>query len=306
MKGFITSACLFFTFTILFYSAFLVLWGSNFIPDLLKGNLNYRIDGNFRLSLNEMKKVKDIDILFLGSSHAYRGFDTRIFEKHGKKVINLGSSAQTPIQTNVLLNRYLNHLNPKLIVYEVYPNIFSSDGVEASLIIIANDKNDIDSFKMAIDINNAKTYNTLLYTLLRNIFVNKSIYNYQAITGEDKYIKNGFVEKEMKYFKYINYEQNIWKFNEKQFIVFEKILSTLEKKGIKIVFVYAPITPNLYKSYSNNTEYDIIMNKYGEYYNFNTLLNLDDSLHFYDPDHLNQKGVEIFNNKLIEILMNNE
>jgi hypothetical protein len=35
--------------------------------------------------LSEIKNYKDIDILFLGSSHTYRGFDTRIFLDSGYK-----------------------------------------------------------------------------------------------------------------------------------------------------------------------------------------------------------------------------
>ncbi len=34
--------------------------------------------------------------------------------------------------------------------------------------------------------------------------------------------------------------------------------------------------------------------------NFNKLMKLDDSLCFYDKDHLNQKGVVLFNEKFIE------
>jgi hypothetical protein len=37
-------------------------------------------------------------------------------------------------------------------------------------------------------------------------------------------------------------------------------------------------------------------------YDFNTIINLDDTLHFYDSNHLNQKGVEVFNHSLISEL----
>ena len=36
--------------------------------------------------------------------------------------------------------------------------------------------------------------------------------------------------------------------------------------------------------------------------NTDELISLNDSLHFYDSDHLNQNGVVIFNKKLIEVL----
>ena len=47
------------------------------------------------------------------------------------------------------------------------------------------------------------------------------------------------------------------------------------------------------------------MGMYSEYYNFNEILTLNDSLSFYDYDHLNQNGVELFNKKLIELLDEN-
>ena len=45
------------------------------------------------------------------------------------------------------------------------------------------------------------------------------------------------------------------------------------------------------------------MQNYSSYYNFNTLIKFDDSLHFYDPQHLNQLGVETFNAELIDLLI---
>jgi hypothetical protein len=44
------------------------------------------------------------------------------------------------------------------------------------------------------------------------------------------------------------------------------------------------------------------MKVHDNYYDFNNIVELDDSLHFFDRHHLNQKGVEKFNNKLIDVL----
>jgi hypothetical protein len=112
--------------------------------------------------ISDLKKYKNVDILFLGSSRAYRVFDTRIYAKQGYYSFNLGSSSQTPIQTKLLMKRYLKQLNPKLIVYAVDPNAFS-DGVESAMDIIANDKNDRESLKMLAKINHLKVFNTLIY-----------------------------------------------------------------------------------------------------------------------------------------------
>lgn len=252
--------------------------------------------------LSEVKDIDKLDILFLGSSHTYRGFDTRIFNKNGLKTFNLGSSAQSPIQTKALINRYLDRLEPKLVVFEVYPPTLSIDGVESSLDIISNDDNDLHSYQMAIEINKIRTYNTLLYATIRDVLNLDDAFSYPTKQGEDTYISGGYVEKEISYFKTQNYPNKEITLNNKQVSAFENILETLRHKEIEYILVYAPISKNLYSSYTNNKYYDSLMSSYGNYYNFNKIMRLNDSLHFYDPNHLNQLGVELFNNELITII----
>ena len=50
-----------------------------------ESNINYRIgsSGHMYSRLLEVKSYGRVDLLFLGSSHTYRGFDTRIFSKYG-------------------------------------------------------------------------------------------------------------------------------------------------------------------------------------------------------------------------------
>jgi hypothetical protein len=50
------------------------------MPPFVTKNLFYRIGsfGHMYSRINELKTIKDVDILIIGSSHAYQGFDTRI------------------------------------------------------------------------------------------------------------------------------------------------------------------------------------------------------------------------------------
>lgn len=303
MKRFITSILLFIPFIILVYILGVFIVG-RFFPANLKPNINYRICsyGHMYSRLQEAETTQNVDVLFLGSSHAYRGFDTRIYSENSIKTFNLGSSSQTPIQTQVLLNRYLNNLNPKTVIYEVFPETFTMDGVESSIDIIANDKNDMESIKMALTINNIKTYNTLIYGLIQDCFnLNKNMQE-PLVKGDDTYIPGGFVEKEMQFFKPVTIDTLHWAFNEKQFEAFEEVLSLLKSKNIKIILVYSPITKAYYNAVKNNDEFDKLMMQYGTYFNYNTILNLNDSLHFYDEHHLNQNGVKIFNETILELV----
>jgi len=301
MKKFILNTILFILFTSLFYLIFLTVWG-RYAPSWLKPNINYRIGsyGHTYSRLSEIKKYGNVDILFLGSSHAYRGFDTRVFLESGYKSFNLGSSAQTPAQTKVLLERYLDSLNPELIIYEVYPATFTIDGVESSLDIIANDENDLHSLRMAIKINNIKTYNTLVYGLIRDLLgLNSSL---QTIKGNDKYITGGFVEKELGFYQPTSFDKKEILFRDYQLESFDAIVQMLNNKKIELILVYSPIPKVNYDSYVNKSYFDSVMQTYSTYYNFNEIVSLNDSLHFYDSHHLNQNGVKIFNEKLIDLL----
>ena len=303
MKKFILNTFMFLIFTGLFYLVALFIWG-RYASYRLKPNVNYKLGsyGHLYSRLSDVKNQSDLDILFLGSSHTYRGFDTRVFLKYGYKTFNLGSSSQTPTQTKVLLDRYLDTLNPKTVIYEVYPVIFTLDGVESSLDIIANDKNDFYSFVMALKINNIKVYNTFLYGLTRDLLNLNESFTESIIKGKDKYVSGGFVEKEIGFFKPIPFERKEITLNNYQLESFSKIMQILKNKNIELILVYAPIPKINYDSYINTSYFDSLMSEYSEYYNFNEIISLNDSLHFNDSHHLNQNGVVVFNKKLIEIL----
>lgn len=303
MRLFLKNILLFFGLLIFIYPILVVFTGY-FIPQLFKPNISYKIGayGHLHSRIKEVKNsVKDIDVLFVGSSHAYRGFDTRNFENI--KSFNLGSSAQTPINTKVLLQRYLNVINPKIVILEVYPGTFTGDGVESSLDIISNDKNDVHSFDMALKLNNIKTYNTLIYGIFRDFFSIHNSFRENKIKNEDTYITGGYVERKLKFYKTdknIGYKK--WTLNEKQLSAFREIIFMLKARNMKPVLVYAPITEKLYNSYINNDYVDSLMGSFQvDYYNFNKLMKLNDSLNFYDAHHLNQIGVNEFNKKIIEI-----
>lgn len=305
MNRFLKNVFLFILVVSVAYPFMVFLSGYLPISKALKLNLKYRRGsyGHMYTRLNEVKQLDGhVDILFLGSSHSYRGFDPRNFKD--KKTFNLGSSSQAPIQTKILLKRYLSKINPKIVIYEVYPGTFVADGVESSLDLIANDNNDFESVKMAFELNNIDTYNTLIYAYFVNILNLNKKFVEPIIKDDDTYISGGFVEKKIKYYKYENISKiDVWKLNKKQIEKFEENIALLEQKKIKIILVYAPITKALYNSFTNNIYIDSLMNSYGlPYYNFNQLMQLDDSLDFNDAHHLNQNGVNKFNSKLNAIL----
>ncbi len=303
MKKYLLQSFVFILFAILIYGIALVVWQHSF-PYILKPNLTYKIGsyGHMFSRIKEAKINQNVDVLFVGSSHAYRGFDTRIFKANGFQTFNLGSSSQTPIQTYILLKRYLKTIHPKLIVFEVNPISFSSDGVESSLDIIANDKNDCYSVEMALKVNNIKTYNALIYGFESDwLGLNKSFHEASEIDG-DTYISGGFVERKMSFYHPEKINKTPVVFQKKQTEAFKKCLDEIKKNNIDLLLVFAPVSPNLYSSYPNIAVFDSTLSTQGNYINFNTKLSLNDSLHFYDSHHLNQSGVTLFNTAFIKLL----
>ncbi|MFZ4796994.1 MAG: hypothetical protein ACOYMA_05835 [Bacteroidia bacterium] len=294
---FIKTFLYFIPFTLISY-VILVCIGGYIFPNGVFKNLNYQLGGTGYLytRLQEVKQKKNIDILFVGSSLTYRGYDPRIFKNYGYSTFNLGSSSQTPLQTEILLERYLSLLNPKTIFYEVNPETFSSDGIESTLDLIANDNLDGKIFDLAIKQNHIKVYNALIYSCCRTLFNNNNNYKENSRKENDTYISGGFVQKNLLNNKDSFTTKIDWKMNNNQIVAFERIINKIRKKNIKLLFVQAPVI----QKYLNNEKFDVIISSFGEYYNFNKILYLKDSSFFYDNFHLNQNGVTIYNEFFIK------
>lgn len=303
MRKFLLSILTFVPFVLPIYILCVCIWGE-LMPQFLKPNLNYRIGtyGHMYSRVQDVKNYQDVDILFLGTSLAYRGFDTRMYEKYGLRVFNFGSGSQTPVQTKVLLNRYLHHLNPELIIFQVSPMMFVSDGIEASVDLIANDRNDWETIKMLSVLRHIKSINTAIYGFYRDLTKRNHGFREPLVKGKDTYIAGGFVERanELNNPKALPAQEFI--FNRKSLKAFGQILDECRAKKIDLMLVQAPITRALRNSFTRLEYFDHKMKEYGDYYNFNKILHLNDTLHFYDYQHLNQDGVRLFNEALIKIL----
>ena len=117
MKRFIAKSVLFGVVMAIGYCLLVLVWGL-YAPAWMQKNLSYKLGhkGHSFSRFQEVEQTGDIDILFIGSSLCMRGFDPRIFEKHGYQTFNLGSGGQSPVQTLWLLKQHLGQLNPELVV----------------------------------------------------------------------------------------------------------------------------------------------------------------------------------------------
>ena len=298
---------IFFIFLTLFFYVIMVPLWTHYIPfKAAHKNVNYKKGtyGHMNTRLQEAQNYEQVDVLFIGSSHAYRGFDTRVFGQHGIKSFNLGSSNQTPLQTLGLLKKYVKILKPKVVVYEVLPTTFENDGVESSHDIIANDDSNLGYLKMVLRVNHLKIYNAFLYDTFLECFDINQEFKEPLIVGYDTYISGGFVEKN-KDFQMVRNSPSSSRdvvFLKRQKRSFEKIVDLLADQKVKLLLVQAPVTKQAYSGIANRVQIDQYFKEKSSYINFNYIMDLDNENDFYDSHHLSQSGVVKFNLELIKNL----
>jgi hypothetical protein len=304
MKRFLLGSAAFILFCSVTYVAATIVIGSLNLSSV--NNLKFRLGGPGHLftKIQELDSTRNVDILFLGSSHAYRGYDTRKFSKLGFRAFNLGSSAQTPLQTEMLVNTYLKQLNPKLVVVDIHPGLFSSDGIESTLDLLNNGKLNFDLMSLALKSRNIKVYNTMLVAGFRQAFDLNRDFKEPIRRGHDTYVPGGYVETYQTFKpKGRNKAGSVtYKVSDHQLNALTNIIDILKQNHIPYILVRNPAVSAYYKSIKNNAATDSLFAKFGDYYNFNNIITLPDSA-FYDNSHLNQIGVDIFNDRLIDLLI---
>ena len=286
---------------------FLIVWGA-VVPEKYRTNLIYSSGQGFMdLRLQEADVMENVEVLIVGSSHAYRGIDPRNLEENGIKAFNLGSSLQSPVQTEFLLRKYLKQMNPKLVLFEVGYKTFSSDGVEGAIDLIVNSERfDWDLVKMAFELNEMAVYNCLAYTWFRKKMLGETREEYLEQHMEvDRYIEGGFVErKSLVYVGPHEFRKQVQPVNPLQQESFEECLQYLRDHQVQTILIQTPILYDYYTSIENIHEYDEYFKtkvSLDNYYNFSDSI-YEETKYFYDHHHLNTTGVRRFNDDLIHVL----
>ncbi len=255
--------------------------------------------GNTFQKFKEFDKNIKYDIIVVGSSEAYRGYDPRNFKKSGITIFNLGTSAQTPLNSYIISKQYITSSNCKLVVLDVYDGAFHNNGFESSSDLIQNLSSDVAAIEMASSYKNPQIINMLA---LR--FVNSG----RPIMYRDSlYVGNGFSERRdtLKYSLPFDEYENRYLPNEVQIDYLEKLLNYFNSNHIPVVMVTVPFPKEKIKE--QHFVYKKIFTDLSSKYNvpyldyaFNNYFN--SQTHFYDSHHLNQAGVDLFNKIFLEDL----
>jgi len=269
-----------------------------------------------------------IDLLMLGSSHAYRSYDPKVIGQvlaKEDRVYNFGSSAQSPLISYYVLKEILEKQRPEQVVMDLYYMVFTNDNqlhnrrynldyMQASAAKTAFFQDGFSTEEKVI----LTAFPALVYKDYLKPKVNKLLGRPHLLKKQGNYQGAGFVSnpdtlsiEKLKYqnqFDYFERETN--EMTESNFEYLKKIKLLCDQENISLVFTSAPmpeISVNKIKNYQ--AFYQIFSELAAKWkvpyvdYNIQRIENLSDKDHYYDDDHLNASGARIFSAAVADYLL---
>ena len=250
----------------------------------------------------EMQMMRDLtsnqtkyDAIVLGSSHAYRGYDPRIFEQAGVSMFNAGTSAQNAKGSLVLYNEYLRD-RADVFILDVYDPVFELEGTESNMRLIQNVPTNAAAFALV-------KQEVKMYTL-NALVVRLASMNVKDEAPNTDYIKNGFCEKKGILYAVEPLNDSVFDANEEMFLAFEKMIKQMQSEGKRIVLCSHPL-PACHGLHNYHDKFlqrfsPLIQRLGVPYIDFTYYTEGFGINEFADLSHLNQQGVELYNRILFQ------
>lgn len=274
----------------------------------------FKVDAFYELEENT------VDVLVIGSSHAYQGINTAVlWKEYGIAAFNFCGAAQPIWNTYYYLEEALKTQTPKAIIFDTYYVHMSDDYTDESTAIkntygLKYSGTKGEAIKASFD--TEKSGNQYFFSILqyhsRYSDLNKAdFYPYQANKAMYENHKGFYCYfqsealpvRDLSVYDYYN------TFTEKVDYYYRKILELANSKNIPIILTAIPFNAEAYhQGFFNTAEY-IAENEYGaKFYNFLTeyksAIDLDYNTDFSDKQHLNYLGNTKLSNFLGDLLKN--
>lgn len=260
---------------------------------------------------NEFDINSKYDLVIMGSSHAYRGYDIRNFEKELPNCYNLGSGSQQINQTYILAQNLINSKNTKRVILEVYPQLFFANTreIESAAYLVANLKQSSIAISIIKNENDLRLYNQFFIRLLKYfdapIEFSENVRNpyYKGYCSNSDSLKNPQKVKVSLAEFPKNYANVVCNQNSLGYL--NLLLQYFKTNNIKVVVCthFAPIETN---KYVYNLFTPLIQEVCDAndvlYFDYTYKNNLPTEYSFYDHSHLNSNGVKAYNKMLISDL----
>ena len=304
---------------VVLYLVLLLAWGTG-MPARFFTNVRvgFVASGFTAQRLAEARQLDAADVLLLGSSHAYRGIDPQVLAKAltlpsraEPIVFNLGTSAQTHLQTAYLIEQYVTHLQPSLVLYEVSPDVMQGYGAASVLDLLLSEGIDLSNTRLTakhvrlllrsrdLTALNAYLYRAMAEPLglwsLKTVRVPEfpeeySAGGYAAYTGADRYEES------------MSQALAAVSVEPRQLQALHENVAHLQQLGAQVVLFRAPVPRRVHAQSGEPQEFADLLPAGVPYVDFTGRLPLTDTLDFYDAMHLRPAAVERFSVALGEEL----
>lgn len=237
------------------------------------------------------------DAVVLGSSHAYRGYDPYVFAEEGYRVFNLGTSAQTPLNSYFILKRYLDSTNAPLIIFDIHEGVLINDGFESTSDLTINLPDAGPALGMAVAQRDLRTVN--LVALRMGLDRRAPYYT------EPGYLGLGYSPKPDSLKAAIPGEPRPVVLNERQGEFLERCIRLCNERGMRMVIVSHYARANMRGDYHRPlTNYldSLLGDTEVPYLDFSSVPGIEDMDWFYDYNHLNRAGARHFTRQLVDSL----
>lgn len=288
---------------------------------------------NSRLSWNRYYSETDnIDCLLLGSSHVHSDIDIKLLNREDNNYFMFATAGQSIRDSYYVFKEVSRNHNVEDVYLELYfrsnvqkdivPSWRILDYMKVSntkceyIYNICSKENFFDTIFPAL------RYRTAVFDFkqIQKNVTEKTSRQYREYQS-DLFTEEGFMGSDVQLSSdnFIYSKNNKW-FDEKPLdeeaeLYLREFIKECQDRGIKIHLFSSPIT-NLELLAIGDYDYYVaqinaIAAEYGiEYYDFNLCkseyLPLEQSVHFRDTDHLNNKGVEIYTQLFEEVVINSE
>ncbi len=294
------------TVLVLYVAAFFALMHIQFgaMPVIYRTNDYYQLKGG--VSYTKFKDWADgarYDVVVIGSSHAYRGYDPRIFEERGYSMFNMGSSAQSPLSTYAVLEGYVTKERAPLVVIDVYENAFDHPGVESVSDLTRNMDSDRSALHLAAAFRDLRGIN--MFTLRMMDKGAPASWEHRQYIGNGAAISTDSADASVKYPGPRPFEMN-----DRQLERFLSCLDLCAERGLRVVLCshFYPQQGELRRHAAFVSTMDsILAERYPAgrpaWFDFADTPGINDQDHFCDHNHLNAAGARIFGNMLVDSLI---
>jgi hypothetical protein len=260
------------------------------------------VGGQERQIFFDWTSEQDWDVLVVGSSHAYRGYDPRIFEGVGQRLYNFGSGYQNPIASYAILKHVAQLDAGTLVVIDLYDNTFVGDGVGCFSRLLANAPNHDFAQEILLNAPDIRVMNSYFGYL----FTKPNLLESPLKEG---YVKNGFsssADSSMIQLDTLSQGVDNLKFDKRYLHYLHCIIDLARSRGAHVVFASHPVpqTPINRTTHRQFVSYisDLLAKDKVPYFDLSADLRFHPRHHFMDQNHLNQSGVEMYNAMLLDSL----